>query len=239
MDAVQAFSEDALLLAQERGDSAAVVRALTKLTNVAVSKGKVAEAVTLAEQAIDVAEGAGDPRSAVNGLNALGLVELARERPGAAREAFERALELVAHQDRRPDTVATLKHNIALASVLAGDRVLAEEMLASDEALPAYRALGDSEGVAYCFVAAAAIHAMRGDMPQAGSLLHAADLLLEEVGASLEPAEHELAASTLKHVESELRTDELVAARDRGSELACTEMNLVNSEGLAGVSPLP
>ena len=229
MDAVHALAEDALLLARERGDTPAVVRALTKLTNVAVSRGNVDEAVAIAEQA-------DDPRSAVNGLNALGLVELARGRPVAAREAFERALVMVAEQDRRPDTVATLKYNVALASVLAGQPEAAEALL--EEAIATYRALGDAEGVAYCFVASAAIHAGRDEPSRAGELLYAAELLLAEVAASLEPAEQELFASTLARVESELGPDELSGARERAWELANAELTLMTGEGLTRPRPV-
>ena len=222
MEAVRGLSETALVLAQKTGDSQAAVRALAKLTNVALEGGDLEGAAVHSQQAIKVARQAGDDRATVNALNAYGTVELARHHYREAREAFEQALELVSRQPRRPDTIATLHYNIALSALLAQDFSVAEQIL--EQTLPLYRTLGHVEGIAYCFVAQAALRTTTAEFVEAAILLAAANHLLDEVGAVLEPLERAVAERAEAAIGGVLDDPVIAEARRDGRDRAESEI---------------
>jgi predicted ATPase/DNA-binding SARP family transcriptional activator len=224
-DAIRSLSETALRLADEMNDTEGAVRALAKLAVAALEERELEAALRFSTEATRLALESGDDRARVNALNAVGTVELARENYADARAAFEAALDLASGHlhATRPDTVATLHYNIAVAAFLAGDEGTAEQTL--EATLELYRALAHVEGVAYCFVVQAARRASRGELSEAAELLAAAERLLASVGAALEPVERSLADETRAAVEAALDEQALAAAHDAGVTRADAELS--------------
>jgi predicted ATPase/DNA-binding SARP family transcriptional activator len=227
-DAMATLAETQLALAREAADHRDVVRALVMLATVAGYRGDTPEALERSEEAVAIATEAADPRSLLTALNCRGILELEGGEYAAAGGLFERCLELARLAGGRRDSVATAEFNVAFASLLAGDEAKAVEHL--EESLRIYRALRHFDGVGYCFVVLGALAARKDDLVTAARTLGAAEVLLDEVGAALEPPERALYARTLKAARTGLEPDTFAQAWSDGKALADAELAVGASE---------
>jgi predicted ATPase len=119
---------------------AARARILADRSLSAHRRGDDAEALELAEEAVAVADAAGDPRALAQAHNILGVLAKARGRVGDAREHLERSLALAETVDDAGARIAAL-NNLALAHGASGEFDRALELL--DTALVLCASQGD------------------------------------------------------------------------------------------------
>jgi len=197
------------------------LEAPTMLTGALISLGIVAhvqqdadQAERLWEEALKLAREAGDPRDVSIALNNLG--ELARVRGdfGRARELYAASLALFPHALEPP-------LNLASVALQQGQPEVASARLA--DVLRRADTLGDLSVVAQCLLGLAAV-AGAGEIPVRAIRLHAAaEKVLEEIGAALEPADRMACEPYLVKATSLLSEGARTAAWAAGRALSVDE----------------
>jgi predicted ATPase len=214
-DAASRF-EAAGELAAASGDRIAFARSLRNLGNVANRRGEHQRAHDLQEEARVIADELGDLNGVLISLTNLADVSLARgEYTTAAGYALECAS--VARSLQHEFGLGSALLNLGLASLGLGRR--ADAASAYHEALEIFEPMRYDEGAVYAFIGLAALAADSGNERDAALVLGAADAVLNDVGAVLEPTERPLREKTLERLRSALGSEALDAQLAEGAAL--------------------
>jgi tetratricopeptide (TPR) repeat protein len=212
---MRAYAQECLDVNRSLGDRRKEASNLTRLGIAYANLGELDRGVELTEQGTAIFRELGDGFGLAVGLGNLGNLLLrrgehtrAREAAGEARASFERL-------GYRVGVMVTLS-NIGLAVLFEGR---------PDEALGVFRdglrlahELGNSEGVIYALVSAAAALAALGGAEEAATLLGAAQAAAEATAVVLEPLDEELrvrVTGDLRETLGDARFDEVYAAGQR------------------------
>ena len=200
-DAEQAesFASESLELSRKLGDALGIARGLHELGESAMEREDFKLARALYEESIAVARQAGDPgASSMNNLADLALTEGDYLRAKVLAEEVVR----LARQAGNDYGVAASLFNAASAAAQMDQSSQAEAYLKESAELSCK--LGDRVGCAYCLELAAFLSARGGEGRRAVDLLCASEVLLDETGASLGPAEQRVHEQTREILERDL-----------------------------------
>jgi non-specific serine/threonine protein kinase len=207
-DAAVEHASAAVTLAREARDRPALVTALKALGNALVNRGEYGRASSIQEEALAVAREAG--HTPVPILTDMADAALAAGEAERAIDYSRRAAELADGPDR--DTVrAIAAFNIGSALIQLGR--IEDSRPHLREALEAVLRLEYPELLGWCLTASAAV-AAQSDGHDATLLLHAAEALMDEAGATFGPAEQrlrELVLSQLGEEGADAGVDDAVA----------------------------
>ncbi|MDQ4081441.1 MAG: tetratricopeptide repeat protein, partial [Actinomycetota bacterium] len=174
--------EEALELAREADDDAAVAEALEGLGSIAHWQGEFDAADTLAREALEIAERIRDEYLIAKCLHLLAEVARDRRDYSRAQELFERSLALSRQLGSKHWQANTLH---SLGDLALDQRALPTAARLYRESLGLYRTLADERGVAYCLAGLAASAATQSDAHTAALLWGALEELEERIGARL------------------------------------------------------
>jgi tetratricopeptide (TPR) repeat protein len=204
--------EESLAIARAADDQPVVADALIGLARCALLRADHAGMQRLSEESLQTARAAGDRKREATALHHV--VEALRRQGEyeAARPLYHESLAL--HRelgDRRG--VALELHNLGNLERLTGDPRAAGELFS--ESLALCRELGNSRTGAYCLLGLGNVAAAEGEPERAARLLSAAEGLLAQSGAALDPDyrdEYERSLETAREALGEAAFEEARAA---------------------------
>ncbi len=183
-----ALSGEALALAREARDEAAIGAALSSLGWVALLRKDLGRASALAEEALTLGRAQGDTGGVARALLILGLAAVVRRCPEQAAALHEESLAL--SREAGDSLAAALSLGMgALAALLRGDHGRAEELC--ERGFRQAPQPGVMNVTAFLLQASAAVASAQGNPARAARLWGAAESLREAIGATLSPAEAE------------------------------------------------
>jgi predicted ATPase/class 3 adenylate cyclase/Tfp pilus assembly protein PilF len=217
----RAFLEEAVDTFRSTDDAWRLAIALTHLAGTQPAHG---EALRLNEEAIDVAEAAGDARNVSLLKHNLGYLTEEGGNDEQAEALYEESLAGTRAIGDVYGTSATLG-DLARLALRRGDRDEAAANLR--ESLELSRALGDTHSLAHTLTAAAATVLALSFARDAARICGAQDVLCKQHGFKLEPLERALLAETIE------ATRRALGGEFEGSWAAGTQLELGNAVELA------
>ena len=214
------YAEECLAIAREVGSASDVASMLGGLGHILADLGDHDEAERALEEAAALARQEGRADLAASTLANMSDLALRRHDYDRARRASADALALFRGLD---DTqgIGWASYNLAFAYYGEGDSEKACEY--SGSSLVASHSLGDSIVVVWSLNLIAALLALRNDMEAAGTLLAAADALVEQSGFTLTGAEAELRQRIELAVRDGLQSARCAAVYTRGVAMGIDE----------------
>lgn len=215
-----ALFQERLALSRAQGDRLGQAAALNSLGVVAWGRREHARARTLMEASLRLRRELGRQELVGVSLNNLGLVALVEGRLEEARSRLEESLVL-ARGIGDDMGIAMALANLGAVALEALDAEDADAYLS--DALPRYRALGDVTAVAQCLEGFAAVAGLRHLPEVAARLAGAAEVLREEIGATLSPQERARHERELAAVRATLGEASFAAAWREGRGMSIDE----------------
>ena len=169
---------------------------------------------------------AGDRAGEASTLNNLAVLELDQRNHQAARQYFDRALDVVVEVGD-PALMPFVRYGVGLTSILAGDDATAAPALA--EALREARGTGQRSLEAYALLGTAIARTRLTPDRVAAQLLGAADAMFDDLGERPEPTEAALRDQAVRALTVALG-DELDSAQAKGRLLTAAEIVRLASE---------
>jgi predicted ATPase/DNA-binding SARP family transcriptional activator len=207
------FAAEAIVLARETGDSAALVGPLTDLAGVEMAAGNRRQAARLYEEAGARAAKAGDSLAVAKANHNLANLALAEHDFAQAAALAEDSLRL-AKSIGHTEGVSGSLEVLGIASLELDDHARAFEYLRGS--LELSEELSHEVGAAHAAIALGAV-AIRCNQPREGiKLIAAAEAFLAEAGVNIENVERELGASARDAARAVLSRDEFSAAWNEG-----------------------
>ena len=214
------YLEECLAITREVGSASDVASVLGGLANRLADLGDHDEAEGALEEAAALARQEGRDDLAASTLANMSDLALRRHDYDRARTASAEALVLFQGLHDKQG-IGWASYNLAFACYGDGDSEKASEY--SSSSLVASHNLGDSIVVGWSLNLIAALLVHRNDLEAAGTLLGAADALIEQSGFTLGGAEAELRQRTELAVRDGLQSARHVAVHTRGSAMALDE----------------
>jgi len=230
------FIEESLVLYQELGDDAGMIRALIGLGLAVQARGELGKAKAHHGESLALARKLGRRREEGFALGNLGDVAIMEGDYERARILYSESLALCREVDDAESTAIAL---MCLGIVaLRHDDNPGEAAPLFGESLGLFLELGFKERMGTCLAGLAAVSARR-DGERAGRLLGAAHALLQDVGARAEiPWERPLLAETGETIRARLGDDAFTAAFELGrsspQEMVQDALSSVSSPTAAG-----
>lgn len=219
-DACERYSQEAVALAEELGDSMCAGYAWIGLGLSALQRQDYAQATTSFEAALPPLRTVGDDQMVSLASSHLGTIHRSQRNFTAAAAMFREALAIAQRQGDRLSSYVTL-YNLAL--VAQGQGAWEEAAQQFGEALRLSLAVGDRASLAYCMEGLGIGAGVQGAPEQAAHLLGAADGLLAAVGAAIYnyyKPDRELFARVIADVRSTLGEQAFDAAFAAGRALS-------------------
>jgi predicted ATPase len=227
--------EQALNFYRELGRNDAIAKYLTDLGHVAKCTGDYGTAEALFAESIELARDLDDSTHLRTALLNYGDFLVAAEDYARAETICRESLALCGERDSLG--VGAILFSLALACLHQGRQQEASDLL--QECLPIFRDADYAVGIAVSLEGLAAIATQRACPEKAARLLGKAEVLLENAGAPLEPAELALHNSTDAAIRGELGDDTLACLKADGRKMSLehtTEYALDAIDSLGGVS---
>jgi predicted ATPase/class 3 adenylate cyclase len=178
--------EAGLALYQSLGDKRGCAWAISELGHLALYQGEDERAARRYAEGLALSRELGDTYNSAWALNHLGNVALRRGAPDQARELLAQSLALFQALSHTAG-VATVLNQLGRVALCAGDLAKARELF--DESLAIFRELGQKRNIALSLVGLAVVASQEGQAEQAVRMFGAAERLLNDIGAVLEPAD--------------------------------------------------
>ncbi len=214
------YAEECLAIAREVGSASDVASVLGVLSRILADLGDHDEAEGALEEAAALARQEGRDDLAASTLANMSDLALRRHDYERARRASAEALALFRGLDDKQG-IGWASYNLAFAYYGEGDSENACEY--SSSSLAASHNFGDSIVVVWSLNLIAALLALRNDLEAAGTLLGAADAVVEQSGFTLVGAEAELRQRTELAVRDGLQSARYAAVHTRGFAMALDE----------------
>src|SRR5262249_34975333 len=185
--------------------------------HLALYQGEDVRAAARYAESLALSRELGDTYNSAWALHHLGNVALRRQAFDQARELLAQSLELF----------QTLHHTAGIATVLnqlgrvalgTGDIVRARKLFS--QSLVIFQELGQKRNIVLSLVGLAVVATQEGQAEQAARLFGAAERLLNDIGAILEPADRAEYDRGVVNVRARLHPASLAAAWDAGRALA-------------------
>jgi predicted ATPase/class 3 adenylate cyclase len=206
-----------LALYQELGDKRGCAWAISELGHLALYQGEDERATKRYAESLALSRELGDTYNSAWALSHLGTVAL---RHGALDQAGELLAQSLALFKR-------LSHTAGMASVIAqlgrvalhaGDIAKARTLF--DQSLAIFRELGQKRNIALSLVGLAVVAGQEQQAEQAARMFGAAERLLNDIGAALEPADRAEYDRGVAAVRAQLDPATFAAAWEAGRALA-------------------
>ena len=205
-------------------DKPNTVRCLTLLGLIATNEGKYEEAVGLLEDSTALAREAGDEDVLCFALANLGYAALTKGDLDRAHAASLEALELLRAlppERLSQQELGVVLGNLGVTALLQGRLDEARACLA--ESVSVRRGIRDALGLASSFTGLAALAAEERAFPRSARLLGAADAVLRQTDAELEPQDTELYERTAASARRELGDEAFARWREESRNLGLDE----------------
>ena len=181
-----ALGEEALALAREQGDSAAIARALYIQGAPTLYQLDFDRAAALFEEAARLQRGVGDVAGLARTIQALGLTAIARQNFEHAAQLHEESLAIAREAGDQIGIIIALGMG-AFAFLGQGNNLRARDLFR--EGLELSRSLGTKHGIVFHLHAAAALAGAQGHPVRSARLWGAGESLMQEIGTGLAPVE--------------------------------------------------
>ena len=233
LDEAHARYVQALSLTKDDGTGPEHAQSLLSLARVDSARGRLEESCEWLEKGLEVQRRAGDAWGVAYALNELGQQARRAGQLTRAQSLLEECHVLWRQTGTRMGERAAVM-NLALVVLELGRIVRATEL--AHESLVLSEALDDDASAAAvrCVEIAALVLEARGSTLTAVSLLAAATLRRERLGAPRPAAEESELAPVLARTRTALGAERFDAARTRGLELAMTDALKLARESLEG-----
>jgi predicted ATPase len=213
-------SFDRALATYDVGDASSTADQLVMTGLLTLSLGDPKAGRALLEEALELSQRAGDARGIANATVNAGYGALIEGEVTRAETLLAEALAgFRSLGDTEGIVVATF--NLGLAALLVGR--VADARASIRESLQTSHAVGLELGVAHSLLAFAAIAIREGELARAASLVGAADMILERLGAALEPFERRIRDETWQAIQTTLGRPDAEAAAAKGRSLSLDE----------------
>jgi predicted ATPase/class 3 adenylate cyclase/Tfp pilus assembly protein PilF len=178
--------EAGLALYQEIGDKRGCAWAISELGHLALYQGDDERAATRYAEGLALSRELGDTYNSAWALNHLGTVALRSGTPEQAREQLEQSLELF-QTLRHTAGIATVLNQLGRVALRSGDIAKARTLF--EESLTIFQELGQKRNIALSLVGLAVITSQENQAELAARMFGAAERLLNDIGAVLDPAD--------------------------------------------------
>lgn len=209
-------------LASQLNDAVAVAQSLAWLANCALVAGAV-DAIALLEEALMLAQEAGDPRHIATVLYYLSVAAQARGEFGQATTWIRQAMDQLA-ATANVSQVDPARHNFLLGSLLAQQGDLSGAVRHIQEGLAGSVSLRDRYLLSLGTQAALAVIGECADPPQRAKLLGASDAIGQAAGAALTVWEQVTDNRSIRDLRELLARGEWAENYHEGRSLSITEV---------------
>jgi tetratricopeptide (TPR) repeat protein len=212
-----AHHRKALEIGRRIGDPTITALALTGLARIALRTGDVDEGQRLCREALTLTEGTADRDGRSSAMHVLAAAEQMAENFLPARLLMMERMEL-AREDGNYATVAVEASNLSMVERQLGDLDRADAL--AREALQIAWQRGDEWMIPYVLNGLAALALEREELERAGTLIGAAEALMEEQQAAWPPDEQPHYERTVSRLTEKLGSEQLQQARAAGRAMS-------------------
>jgi predicted ATPase/class 3 adenylate cyclase len=214
--------EAGLALYQTLGDKRGCAWVISELGHLALYQGEDERAAARYAEGLALSRELGDSYNSAWALNHLGTVAQRRGALDQARELLAQSLALF-QSLRHTAGVGTVLNQLGRVALRTGNIANARELF--NESLAIFRELGQKRNIALSLVGLAGIVGQEGQAEQAARMLGAAERLLNDIGAVLEPVDRAEYDRGVAGVRAQLDPAAFAAAWEAGRAIALEQAN--------------
>jgi predicted ATPase len=218
-DTAAELLEAGLARYQELGDKRGSAWAISDLGHLALHQGDEARAAARYAEGLALSRDLGDTYNSAWALCHLGTVALRRGVLDQARELLEQSLALFQNLSHTAG-VATARSQLGRVALRAGEIATARTLL--EESLANFRELGQKRNIALSLVGLAVAVGQERQAEQAARMFGAAERLLNDIGAALDPVDRAEYDRGVAGVRAQLDPAAFAAAWEAGRALAAS-----------------